>query len=409
LQLISRQGVAAFIHGFSEFNFRFSKLAFVRPMQEAEREVLRSSCESRPLGLILFFQSNNIFHQMYHAAPAWEALREYASTSASQQPPTLIPLAGYLAGPWVHPPTWRSHAWEFTVRALTNLGADAIAEDLRRLLTAPCTCFQRVHGSTGAFTPFIEHKAMVTLAREWSRASVRNAAFAAAQLRLSLHRKALAGTIRADQDILYVMRGAHGESRVVTNEAQLLRAFGVVPRVRAVAMGQLPLVEQMLLASASSVLVGVHGQALSHMAFLPSDRPTALVELLPQPNRQYNEFKNIFRDWCRAQGVRHWSMGAALDRSGGLCQPEGRRQRGGGPLRCNVTVEVPLVLELVQEAAEFTAVGSPASRCEGAACATLAGTLCPAGMQRCAPPNATGARLGRPSPRAGEAFSKPFV
>ena len=45
------------------------------------------------------------------------------------------------------------HAWEFSLRALTSATSEEIASNTRRLLAAPCTCFDRVEANTLAFNP----------------------------------------------------------------------------------------------------------------------------------------------------------------------------------------------------------------------------------------------------------------
>jgi hypothetical protein len=169
---------------------------------------------------------------------------------------------------------------------------------------------------------------------------------------------AVANASHQQGNILYISR-TRG-SRVVVNDAEVTRALlATSSLVRRVEMERLPLVEQMLLVSASSVLVGVHGQALSLMAFLPRGRFTAMVEMQPYhasidlPRRggyqtmaksENRDWMEIYSRWCMTARVHHVPVQVPVDVTQPACQPMGRRKTGGGVLACNVTARVsPLV------------------------------------------------------------------
>ena len=88
----------------------------------------------------------------------------------------FIPVVGYLAGQWTSPPHWRAAAWEYTLRSLTTLSAERLAEQLGAVLTARCTCFDSIEGSIGAYTPYSQWHGTARLGSAWRAATLRNAA-----------------------------------------------------------------------------------------------------------------------------------------------------------------------------------------------------------------------------------------
>jgi hypothetical protein len=213
--------------------------------------------------------SNNLYHQAFHAVPAWEALRAHASHNATLLP-LVFPSAAFGRGKPASPRRWyvqpraskvgrvwlacppktmavacptvasaprqplgnpsaargltrdgvvtttgwrdppgRVHiqAWEFTVRALSNATSSALAASTRELLGSPCTCFDRVEAHAPAFNPGA------------SASATRLRAFRAATLRNNLVANNLvAPQVRAT--LLFVSRV--GSRRVTVNEAALM-------------------------------------------------------------------------------------------------------------------------------------------------------------------------------------------
>ena len=86
------------------------------------------------------------------------------------------------------------------------------------------------------------------------------------------------------------------------------------------------------------------------MAFLPYASLSAMVEIQPRPNHNSHLWTNIYPAWCKTAGVAHFPVVAELDASSAECRPNGKRKAGGGPLRCNVTVPVDALLEVVRRA-----------------------------------------------------------
>lgn len=145
-QFISRAGAAALLLSFDEYKISSVRATTVRP-ERADDAPLLSTCERRPLGIGIPFSRNNIWHQAFHAIPAWEALRgEVARARAQGVAPTFVPLVLPKAGLGryhsQHPASW--FAWEFTLRPLSPLSASEIAAQTAALLAAPCVCFDRV-------------------------------------------------------------------------------------------------------------------------------------------------------------------------------------------------------------------------------------------------------------------------
>ena len=149
---VSLENVTAVIHSFSEYTFGFGRLAFVRPAEPSDAVVL-ASCTRRALGLAFTVTSNNLYHQFFHAVPAYHTLMQHLRAEAE-----FIPLVSYLSSHWLNPSTNHSHAWEFSLRAFSAAPARQLMADTLQLLTRGCTCFERVEGATGAVSLFY-HKA----------------------------------------------------------------------------------------------------------------------------------------------------------------------------------------------------------------------------------------------------------
>lgn len=292
---VSREGLAAVIHSFSEYSFGFGRLSFVRPAQPEDRAAL-DGCERQPLGLAFTMSSNNLYHQFFHAVPAYVTLHRYVQPGA-----TFVPLVSYMAKSWLHPSTNYSHAWEFSIRALSSLSSQQIKADTLRLLHGRCTCFDRVEGATGAVSLFNPRALPQILA--FCRAALHHARMLpsvelpAAERVWSQRRSGRNGVT-----VLYVRRG--GSKRILANDEQVSRALCAAPRAArhgelprhvagstwraaCVVLEKLTLTMQMRSIAAASVMVGVHGQAMVWMPFMLSDRPrAAVVEVtLPKVHR----------------------------------------------------------------------------------------------------------------------------
>ena len=82
-QFVSREGTSAVIHSFSEYTFGFGRLAYVRPAVPEDAAALET-CERRALGLAFTMSSNNLYHQFFHAVPAYRSLHRHAGRSRDE-------------------------------------------------------------------------------------------------------------------------------------------------------------------------------------------------------------------------------------------------------------------------------------------------------------------------------------
>lgn len=336
------------MHGFSEYVLGYLRLLTVRPAGSHERRAL-NACWRSPLGLgVPVSHPSSLYHQLFHAVPAWHALRAvvkeagYGSDApaASFLPLTFTSAAlGY--GKPAAPRRW--HAWELSLRALTRATPEGIAAATAQLLRVPCTCFDRLEASATPFNP-------------GSRAAARQVyAFRDAALRnlpRPLSTSSPAGSPPKD-DVLLISR--LGERRAISNEAALwaqLRS-GVGPeRLRRIHLESLPLSSQMRLAASASVIVAVHGQALAWLAFLPSDqRQTAVVEVAIISRRQ--AINGCYEAWSKALGVKYYRVAGRLTGgcNGGSTARDNEAQATRKLLNCNVTVDVTQVVSAAINAA----------------------------------------------------------
>ena len=310
------------------------------------------SCERRQVGLGLRFSSNNFFHQLFYAAAAHAALSD---RSARATDAAFVPIGTGF------PATMPTHLWEYTLRSLSDASSAQLAEQTRRLLNGGCTCFDRFYAATHGVS-------FTTGSRDWFVAFRRSSAFNARHV-LGLPARAS----RAPQDMLFIMR--RGSRRIITNAQQVESlVLAAQPRLRVVAFEEISLVEQLAMVSEASVLIGVHGMAIAgFVVHLPADeRPTACVEIVPEPDRRSYEWTAIVPKLARVVGVRHLGImaphapGCFIDHlrhvncSSATCRRDvakGLRSfAASSVLNCNVTVEANRLLEVIQRAASLTNV-----------------------------------------------------
>ena len=356
---VSLEGVSAFVHGFNEFQQGFRRLAIIRPVTGAtERNTLHERCPRYPLGLAVAFSTDNIFHQMRHVPGDYDILRHHAREGAE-----FIPVVSHWAGTkWDHAPHFRSFAWEFTVRALTDADPKQLTASLLRLLTPPhCACYDQLEGAVSEHNPFGMGERERTRQQRWRAAAISNAARLLRKQRGDgggLLGSGFSPTTRTGSPdgqgrLLFIARETG--TRVVTNTAEILRHLRAQhPNVQHTVLERLPVAQQMLTVASSAGLIGAHGSGLVWTAFLPTaSRRTAVVEMLPRPNSVYWGYAAIFPDLCAPLGVRHWTVRAELTPSP-TCKPKGSRKDGhGSPLRCDLTVNVTELLNVVRHAEEW--------------------------------------------------------
>ena len=341
-QFVSREGVTAVLHGFSEYDMGYRRLATVRPERPQDRTSL-AACERRSLGLAVPMSSNNLYHQAFHAVPAWEMLRAHASADTTLIPLVFSSAAFGRGGKAIKPRRW--FAWEFTVRALSNASSSALLAATQALVEARCTCFDRVEADASAFNPSARG------------ATSRLRAFRARALYNNAVANAGAVDRHARRSLLFVSRV--GSRRVATNEASLLsRLQAATARVQRVVLEELPFAEQMSLVASSAGLIAVHGQALAWMLFLPTESArTAVVEILIWSGRQRIRINDCYQDWAASLQVKYWRVRSEAS----VCPPTDKRRSKVNPLQllneCNVTVDADRLLGVVRLADAWTAGG----------------------------------------------------
>lgn len=281
---------------------------------------------------------------------------------------TFVPLVGPMAGSWISgnksgASVLRARrgglaGWELSVRALTRRSGATLDDETRTLLASKCVCFDRVEGSSGGFSMYVRDPEQRARSARWRAALLEH-----------LHPLGWAPAPRADElrPMIYIARVTG--TRVVSNEAALAAALSATvrtgaagasaagrrpqqpqPGARRVVMEQMPLAEQMRACSEASGLIGVHGQALALLTLLPwTAGNVALVEIRPRPSGNAWSWTAIYPDWTAALGIAY-SYSIANLQPGPRCKPEASREEGGTPLKCNVTVHVPSVLDAVGRA-----------------------------------------------------------
>ena len=154
------QPIEAVVHGFTEYTSGYQRLTSITAATPEDARFL-SSCERRPLAIGVPFSCNNVYHQAFHAVPAFELWRSAAAAAgdaAIDYIPLIYPSAAVSRKMSDDPIKW--HAWEFSVRPFTRRSGAEIAAATTRLLHAPCTCYDTVHGNAPAFNPLARTVAM---------------------------------------------------------------------------------------------------------------------------------------------------------------------------------------------------------------------------------------------------------
>ena len=341
--IVSREGVTAVIHSFSEYTFGFGRLLFVRPEEEADAAALRQ-CEHRKLGLALTMGSNNLYHQFFHAVPAFLTLLPHMREDAA-----FVPLVSFYAHRWIPEASNYSHAWEFSLRPFTTASSEKIMADTLRLLNTRCTCFDRIEGATGALSLYNPKALSRILA--FCRQSLRVARKMPTPIRHTEGSQWQEG----QGSVLYIRRMSI--KRVLANDAHVSSALcrgdatGVTPqrrswRAQCVYLEQLSLTMQIRAVAASNVMVGVHGQAMVWMPFMLSEHPhAAVVEiLLPKSTDRMGSVSSpyMYQSVAKALNIHHTIVRGELAPGCNLKLD---------PLGCNLTVAVDPLLSAIDDSA----------------------------------------------------------
>lgn len=363
LQIVALSGnVVAILHGFTEYRFGFVRFASVRaPESSSERHQLEAQCDWYERGVAIPFTHNNFLHALYHAVPSFEALAGSASSRGGQpwNSAAFLPLFAHSTGAngrktslgAVH--TW--HAWELLVRALTDAPASDVHAALARLLSAPCSCFRRLGGSTAPFAPASPMSA--SRLRRWASAVLLNVGRHVGSLPGGINsgnsdvNQSGAGNVGTCCRILFVRR-VH--ARVLANEDHLLAALQPTDHVSPIRLEGKPLSLQIQIVSAASGMVGVHGQALALIPFLgaaraqnllatsgggdPACYKPSLVEILPSPAARAAKmpFFHLYESLSMALGVEYTQLSASFAHPCSLARLRGHRVEAY--LACNLTL-----------------------------------------------------------------------
>ena len=341
--VVNSPPVEAMVHGFTEYTEGYQRLTTVRPPRRGE-SVSPATCQrGAPLAIAVPFSCNNIYHQTFHAVPAWEMWKRHApyddstgGTRAVDFLPLVYPSAAIGKKMSTDPRRW--HAWEFSIRPFTRRSTAEIAKRTDELINSRCTCFDTIHANAPAFNP---------IART---AAPRLRAFRRAALRMlpgvSVPR---VRDVPADvTDLLWIVR--QHALRNIQNDAQLRAAFSrdaaLARRLKRVTLEELSLSEQMALLASSCGLLAVHGQAMSWVLFLPSgQRRTAAVEIFPK-----GLVNHIYKELSTTLGVRYEDVQA---KAASGCVTKGAKI--AEQLKCNVSVDVDAVVAAASRSAAWTA------------------------------------------------------
>ena len=296
--------------------------------------------------------------QQFFAAGVFAALHQHAASDA-----VFVPFGS------VKPRERPDSKWEYTLRSLSARSAAELQNGTQAVLTAKCTCFERLVAYTGGFSPYDAKRSQASITA-FRHASLRNARLVVGPSWSST------SAVVDERDILFILRRA--KRRVITNEADVLRrASAAQLRLRGVVFEGMPIAEQMLTTSKATILIGVHGAGLAgYVAFLPSDaRKTACVEIRPKPTVGSNAWVPIVASLAKGAGVRLFPLtanhapGCPADaseaewkrcpagRDRGLCRREVTRKgsfEGNSVLWCNVTVDTEQLLTVIEAAVRHT-------------------------------------------------------
>lgn len=330
-KFISRDGVTALIHSFNEFTFGYNRFTGVWPALPEDSNLL-SQCEEREHAIGIFF-SNNLGHQLFHAVSAWSALQGIYQAAAARGNVSFLPLLGRKSGSTI------SHGWEFTLRAFVADSAQKILSDASRLVHT-CSCFRRIDVDVSGMPPGAVGPVARKMNSDWRLATMRNVA---------VLRGLSSPSPPIQRRLLFLQR--RGATRVIVGESSLLAALdrSAPNTATPVVMEGLPLAEQMWLVGSSSGMIGLHGQGLAMLVFLPWERHRcALIEIQPEPRRSIDfHWTRIYSDYVRPRGIFHELIVSHTVFCSDKPVPLSRGSARPNPLKCNVTVETQSLLNAV--------------------------------------------------------------
>ena len=117
-------------------------------------------------------------------------------------------------------------------------------------------------------------------------------------------------------------------------------------RVQRVVLEEMSLSEQMVLVAGASTLIGVHGQALAWLPFLPWGRERVVSVVEVSLATRQGVINDCYEKWSKALGVRYSRVRGHLTGgcNGGVNSRDNEAERAHKMLSCNVTVDVPQLL-----------------------------------------------------------------
>ena len=278
-----------------------------------------------------------------HAVYPHAKLREHAGPEAE-----LLPLATSRAHAWLHPQSNYSHAWELTVRPYTAKPGAEIMQDTLRLIHRGCTCYDRIEGATGGVSLYNPSPSGRQRIRNFCRGALRVARSIPLPVRIDAEIWAAARP--AVPVVLYESR--KGTRRVIENDADIIRVLCPTGdgedgssgwQGSCVMLGALSMVQQMRTIAAASVLVGAHGQAMTWMPFMLSDRPrAAIVEVLfpKRFDRGSESNPKMYHNIALSLGIGSMCVRGEL--------APGCNLKADDVLSCNLTVGVQTLLGAVR-------------------------------------------------------------
>lgn len=160
------ENIDAVVHGFTEYTQGYQRLTGVRAASPESRAKLVNTCERRDTAIGVPFSCNNIYHQAFHAVPAWEHWRPAARDATLRAGeaevdfvPLIYPSAAVGKKMSIEPRKW--HAWEFSIRPFTTQPYQALAARTKQLLDpGRCVCYDRIYANAPAFNPIARRSAL---------------------------------------------------------------------------------------------------------------------------------------------------------------------------------------------------------------------------------------------------------
>lgn len=141
--------------------------------------------------------------------------------------------------------------------------------------------------------------------------------------------------------ITYVQRNIRGRRLTAKCEAELIDKISALPQVKLqiVDFASLSFKEQIQVTAGSDILLGVHGNGLSHTLFLPSR--AALIELFPK-----NSFRVEYRIFANARGLPYYGW---IDSQGWISHKAAEKGLAGNVYADELETDVDAIIAVIKE------------------------------------------------------------